>query len=61
MAQFWERRALREEAVGARDEALLSRLQTVLARSSIAPAAASPVRGAPEVSISIQATARACA
>ncbi|MGH9836323.1 MAG: AAA-like domain-containing protein, partial [Blastocatellia bacterium] len=34
MAQFWERRALREEGMGNRDEALLSRLQSVSAKSS---------------------------
>ncbi|MGH9850751.1 MAG: AAA-like domain-containing protein, partial [Blastocatellia bacterium] len=35
LAQFWERRALREEGVGARNEALLSRLQAVSAKSSV--------------------------
>src|SRR5215475_3512433 len=34
MAQFWERRAVREEEEGNRDEALLSRLQAVSAKSS---------------------------
>ncbi len=34
MAQFWERRALREEVVGNRDKALLLRLQAVSAKSS---------------------------
>ncbi|MGH9753740.1 MAG: AAA-like domain-containing protein [Blastocatellia bacterium] len=34
MAQFWERRALREEGEGNRDEALLSRLQSVSAKST---------------------------
>src|SRR5262245_9894139 len=34
MAQFWGRRALREEGLGNRDEALLSRLQSVVAKST---------------------------